>query len=63
MNFWNLVQAGLLIWQEIAKQTKYTGDEKVVSEIQAVLPHLKAIANSDVYKSQVKKTSRVWPQP
>lgn len=51
---------GLLNWilflaELAATQTRYTGDEKLIGEVQAVVNALQGVVNNPVYRNQYDK--------
>lgn len=55
MSVFGILQWILFLAELAAVQTKYTGDEKLISEVTAVVNSLQGIVGNPVYRNQYDK--------
>ena len=57
MNAWSWVSLAIFALKEVAAHTRYTGDDKLATEIEALVDSIRSVAGTPVTKAQLEKIS------
>lgn len=65
MNVIQWIRLALLVYSQIAPETRTTADDKIISELTAALDEMEKVHGTELTKVQLDslRTRKLWPTP